>query len=209
MLVALVSGWGRRPRWHDGRQVAIQVPPLKPPYKVEASLLSSYASVWEQPLFAEGRRPAAVPAPDSTQLSLEGVELTGTVMAEATQVAMLRDSGTNKDVRVKRGQDFRGWTLVELSPRRAVFEAQGRQAELVLHSAVGAQRPQETGRTSGSDAMATEPAASTSSHGVPTARELLSTVNVDDTARREAELNALKAAVLKRRQRPSSPAEAH
>lgn len=114
--------------------------PASPPERLGA--LEQYAGVGERPLFSEDRRPkpfflsgeeAAAPAFD--------LVLTSVLITPALELAIVQPAQGGEGLRVKVGDSpagFPGWRLVELDPRRAVFEGPEGRREMALRVFDGA-----------------------------------------------------------------------
>lgn len=118
---------------------------MKPMQQVAFNLpdFSQYIEIKQRPLFTNDRKPrpiddkavAAVVMPDQVPLN---ATLLGVLIDPDHQVAILRDNTSSAVVRVRQGMplpgDLAGWTLQELSPRKAVFDGGPQQgsAELKL-----------------------------------------------------------------------------
>ena len=86
-----------------------------------------------RPLFNESRAPEA--QPESADAAAEGaaqplnVQLTGVILSQDLQLALVRDNTNGETARVRVGTPLEGamagWTLVELKPRLAVFDGAG------------------------------------------------------------------------------------
>lgn len=86
-----------------------------------------------RPLFNESRAPEE--QPETADASAEGaaqplnVQLTGVILAQGLQLALVRDTTNGETARVRVGQPLEGamagWKLVELQPRLAVFDGAG------------------------------------------------------------------------------------
>jgi general secretion pathway protein N len=86
-----------------------------------------------RPLFNETRAPEE--QPESADATAEGaaqplnVQLTGVILAQGLQLALVRDTTNGETARVRVGQPLEGamagWKLVELQPRLAVFDGAG------------------------------------------------------------------------------------
>lgn len=117
---------------------------------------SDYADILVRPLFNESRQPEALPdiaAAGQAQASAPlNVSLSGIVITNGVQIALVTNNATREVTRVRVGQplegDQAGWNLVELKPRGAVFEGAG----------LGRQEIELSTDTAGM-AMATQPVA--------------------------------------------------
>jgi general secretion pathway protein N len=136
--------------------------PLKP--------LGEYAMVGERPLFNADRRPLPVPVDPNaggdnsapTLVPLD-VVLTSVIISGDMRVAILQDNKSKKTQSVRVGASIEGeqsgWKLVELGPRKAIFEgASGRnEVELRVFDGSGGESP--TAVASSADAPPQDPAA--------------------------------------------------
>ncbi|MBK9495315.1 MAG: General secretion pathway protein N [Alphaproteobacteria bacterium ADurb.BinA280] len=115
--------------------------------------VSAYAEIAERPLFNPDRRP--VPPPDSAQANAPVAEntanfeviLTSVLLREDLGIAVVLHSPSGNSHSVKLGEelkgDLAGWKLVELAPRKAVFEGPGgrKEAALRVFDGTGGQAP--------------------------------------------------------------------
>jgi general secretion pathway protein N len=115
--------------------------------------LPDYAVVGERPLFNADRRP--LPPPESAAAPADAapppvpldVVLTSVVISGDIRIAIVQDKKTNKSQSVKVGNALAGeqanWKLIELGPRKAVFEGPtGRsEAELRVFDGSGGEAP--------------------------------------------------------------------
>lgn len=94
---------------------------------------SNYEMLLQRPLFNEDRKPTPIEeevseTPQATVAALDA-QLTGIILMPNTKLAMLRENASGKGLRVRLGSELdgalAGWKLVDLQPRKAVFEAQG------------------------------------------------------------------------------------
>lgn len=104
--------------------------------------LAQYASAAERPLFTENRRPHAFLASaagndgDAMASSFDFL-LTGVLISPQLRMVMLQPSGGGDTQRVREGAEpegASGWRLVDVQPRRAVFEGPGGQTTLELRT---------------------------------------------------------------------------
>ena len=115
--------------------------------------VSAYAEIAERPLFNPDRRPMPVEqgAQDSEPVEAESatfdVVLTSVLLRDDLGIAVVLHSPSGTSQSVKLGDelkgDLAGWKLVELAPRKAVFEgASGRkEAPLRVFDGTGGQAP--------------------------------------------------------------------
>ena len=103
--------------------------------------LGQYAEAASRPVFTSDRRPRAFMAtgPDG---DVEGVQaqtldfiLTGILISPQVRLAILQPTGGGEAVRVREGsipEGASGWRLVEVQPRRAIFQGGGGESTLDL-----------------------------------------------------------------------------
>lgn len=103
--------------------------------------LGQYAEAASRPVFTSDRRPRAFMAtgPDG---DVAGVQeqtldfiLTGVLISPQVRLAILQPTGGGESVRVREGaspEGASGWRLVEVQPRRAVFQGGGGDSTLDL-----------------------------------------------------------------------------
>ena len=154
VLVAVYAGLGGRYSLHPDDPS--QVPPLPTVDLSRAQTplqgLADYAVVGERPLFNADRRPLPPPeAPEAATAEAPpaplDVVLTSVVMSGDIRIAIVQDKKTSKSQSVRVGNALAGeqanWKLVELGPRKAVFEGPtGRtEAELRVFDGTGGEAP--------------------------------------------------------------------
>ncbi len=108
--------------------------------------LASYEAMLERPVFNEDRKPTPIEE-TSTEAAPASVaaldaQLTGVILMPKLSLAMIRENATGKAMRVRLGKELdgalAGWKLIELEPRKAVFEAEGQgrqELDLAIDSA--------------------------------------------------------------------------
>ncbi len=152
--------------------------------------LTEYPQALEHPLFTQDRRPRAFLAAgaDAAVLGSGGGDLdfilTGTLITPQLRLAILQPSAGGDAQRVREGdvpEGAAGWRLIEVQPRRAVFEGVSGQMTLDL-------------RTFGADAQPTpQPVAQGAAPAEPAATETpdaATDAQVDDIRRRIEERRA-------------------
>ncbi|WP_447585152.1 type II secretion system protein XpsN [Pseudoxanthomonas mexicana] len=119
--------------------------PANPPERLGA--LAQYAEVGERPLFSEDRRPKPffLSGDDAAAPTFDLV-LSSVLITPSLRLAILQPAQGGEGLRVKLGEapaGFAGWQLVELEPRRAVFDGpEGRrELELRVFDGSGGQAP--------------------------------------------------------------------
>jgi len=105
--------------------------------------LSDYPQAAQRPLFTQDRRPRAFLAAgaDAAVAGAGGGDLdfvlTGTLITPSLRLAVLQPSAGGDAQRVREGEvpeGAAGWRLIEVQPRRAVFEGSGGQMTLDLRT---------------------------------------------------------------------------
>jgi general secretion pathway protein N len=142
VLLVVESGMGGRYSLHPDDPDQIAVPPSLRLDRAQSALseLSAYAEIGERPLFNMDRRPLPALASDEPAQVVSAapleVLLTSVVLRGDIQVAQVTDRRSNVSQTLKVGDSLAGeqsaWKLVELAPRRAVFEGPGGRAEAEL-----------------------------------------------------------------------------
>lgn len=132
VLAALLLGAGQGVRWNKPHAAATSLAPagkaaaLPPPRP-----LDEFALVWQKPLFSPDRRPSAVADADG---AVGDLALTGVIITRDLRMVLAHDKSNNRDLQLVEGKstpDGR-WTLVEVHPRSAVFDAPDGRVELKL-----------------------------------------------------------------------------
>lgn len=135
-LLVFLAGVGRHVTWNDVPGAPEEAHAAHAAVMPETMPLTSFAEVWQRPLFAADRKPGAVAASADT-VSLGDLQLTGIILTPTLKMALLRSTSGDKQVRVKEGAalpDGR-WTLATLGPRSATFDNGGERKELNLVTA--------------------------------------------------------------------------
>jgi len=108
--------------------------PASPPERLGA--LPQYAEVGQRPLFSEDRRPKPFfLSGEETAAPAFDLVLSSVLITPALRLAIVQPAQGGEGLRVKVGDapaGFAGWRLVELEPRRAVFEGPDGRRELAL-----------------------------------------------------------------------------
>ena len=120
----------------------VALPQARPAAPDRMGPLAQYAEAASRPLFTQDRRPrsfmATGPEGDNVAMSqsLDFV-LTGVLISPQVQLAVLQPSGGGDAQRVRVGsspEGGAGWRLIEVQPRRAIFEGAGGQSPLDLRT---------------------------------------------------------------------------
>ena len=164
-LLAAAAGWavllwlaallGMGGQVDEAVPVAAEValPQAKPPVPDRIGPLAQYAEAASRPLFTQDRRPRSFMAtgPEggdgaAQSQSLDFI-LTGVLISPQVQLAVLQPSGGGDAQRVHVGkapEGAAGWRLIEVQPRRAIFEGAGGQSALDLRTFGDAGAPTPT-----------------------------------------------------------------
>lgn len=140
LLVLALAGLGGRVGLHpDDPALAPPVPELRlAGITQRLGPLSAYSEVGARPLLQADRRPSAVTlASDGGNAdALKDLVLTSVLIAGPTRLALLQPAAGGEALRVRQGDAVPGspWRLVELEPRRAVFEGPSGRHELALRT---------------------------------------------------------------------------
>ena len=125
--------------------VPVAQPPLPRPSAPVADRigpLAQYVEAASHPLFTEDRRPRAFlasGASDDGAAEAQALDflLTGVLISPQVRLAILQPTAGGESQRVREGsapEGAGGWRLVEVQPRRAVFEGPGGQTTLDLRT---------------------------------------------------------------------------
>ena len=136
LLVVSLLGLGGRVGLHEGN--AALAPPV-PQVRLEAvdsrlGPATDYADVGNRPLLSADRRPAPVTDGEGSGDAPLDAELTSVLIAGDVKLAILQGKADGSNRRVRLGELVEGtaWRLVEVEPRRAVFEGPEGRRELNL-----------------------------------------------------------------------------
>ena len=101
---------------------------------------SDYLEVGNRPLFGRDRRPAPMAADTGNADAPLEVNLTSVLITPGLKLAIVQNTSDGASRRVRLGEPLEGtaWRLVQLEPRRAVFEGPEGQRELALRVFDGA-----------------------------------------------------------------------
>ena len=150
----------------------LPTPPKPPPERI--GTLAQYTETGSRPLFSEDRRPqpfSLQPEGETPQEPSFDFILTSVLQAPGLQMAIVQATEGGASVRMKLGEspeEAKGWRLVELHPRSAVFEGPEGQKSLELRTfdgnggeaptAVAQAAPATAGGRPAGDTPATSPA---------------------------------------------------
>lgn len=168
LWVAALLGMGGQVDEAIPAAAEVALPQARPAAPDRIGPLAQYADAASRPLFTQDRRPrsfmATGPEGDNvaTSQSLDFI-LTGVLISPQVQLAVLQPSGGGDAQRVRVGsspEGGAGWRLVEVQPRRAIFEGAGGQSALDLRTFGEAGSP-------GATAITRPPPAPATAHAVP------------------------------------------
>ncbi len=142
LWIAALLGMGGRVAEAKPATDEAALPQPRPATPDRIGPLAQYAEAAARPLFTQDRRPrsflATAPEGDGTaqSQSLDFI-LTGVLISPQVRLAVLQPSGGGEAQRVHVGKSpegAAGWRLVEVQPRRAIFEGAGGQSALDLRT---------------------------------------------------------------------------
>lgn len=111
--------------------------PVLPGVSAEATFrmppMRKFDAILKRPLFSQSRRPLATSpsAPVVVSQNL-GLSLIGITIASDGKFALVLPDGGGQTVRLREGQDYRGWTLSAIESKNIVFEREGIEERLEL-----------------------------------------------------------------------------
>ncbi len=101
--------------------------------------VESFSAIAERPLFLEERRMPKDPPPApaagliaavTPSNALNGLTLSGVVMAGDHRVALLNPANGQAQKSVKEGDDFQGWKVLHIEAKAVVFTANGEERRI-------------------------------------------------------------------------------
>lgn len=169
------------------------LPQAKPASPDRIGPLGQYAEAAARPVFTSDRRPHGfmATAPDGDDAagaqsqSLDFI-LTGVLISPQVRMAFLQPPGGGQSVRVREGtspEGAPGWRLVEVQPRRAIFQGSGGESSLDLR-VFGDDGQVEQGVIAGNDTAPKPPVDAAASTGQDAADA--APIPMDNVARIEA-----------------------
>lgn len=176
----------------------VALPQSKPAAPDRIGPLAQYAEAASRPLFTQDRRPRSFMATgpegeNAAQSQTLDFILTGVLISPQVQLAVLQPTGGGDAQRVRVGKSpegAAGWRLLEVQPRRAIFEGAGGQSALDLRTFGDATAPAATAVTS---PQATAPATAAA---VPPAR---ADAGGEEPQNQEARIEAIRKRIEARR----------
>jgi general secretion pathway protein N len=152
LWIAALLGMGANLAEAKPATTGTALPQPRPPAPDRIGPLAQYADAAARPLFTQDRRPrsfmATGPEGDAAaqSQSLDFI-LTGVLISPQVRLAILQPTGGGASQRVRVGnapEGASGWRLIDLQPRRALFEGVGGQASLDLRTHGDAGMPAAT-----------------------------------------------------------------
>lgn len=174
---------------------AAALPPPAPHTPDRIGPLAQYAEAATRPLFTQDRRPRAFVAtsPDEDGAGANSASLdfllTGVLISPQVRMAILQPSAGGESQRVREGtapEGAAGWRLLEVQPRRAIFEGAGGQMTLELRTfgAAAAPPPERRDAVPGAAASGAADAAADAAQAATDAAAAEQPVDLDDIRRR-------------------------
>jgi hypothetical protein len=94
--------------------------------------LSALTEALDRPPFSQSRRPSAAPALPMASPTTLNATLSGVIFSTDDRVAILSNAEDGEPVRLREGDVYLGWTLVEVQVDQVLMERDGRQQRLEL-----------------------------------------------------------------------------
>jgi general secretion pathway protein N len=170
------------------------LPQVKPASPDRIGPLGQYAEAAARPLFTSDRRPRSflATAPDggnTTDAQSQTLDfiLTGVLISPQVRMAFLQPSAGGESVRVREGgspEGASGWRLVEVQPRRAIFQGSGGESTLDLRIFGGAPQAEKT-VIAGNSAVAVKPAVEAAASATKDAADA-APISIEEAARIQA-----------------------
>lgn len=147
LVVLSLLGLGARVGPHPDNRALVPALPVVTLDAVGSRLgpASDYLEVGNRPLFTRDRRPAPMTADTGTAAVPLEVNLTSVLITPELKLAIVQNTSDGASRRVRLGDVLEGtdWRLVQLEPRRALFEGSEGQRDLTLRvfDGTGGQAP--------------------------------------------------------------------
>lgn len=220
-LAALLGLGGRLPALPASDPGAL--PAVAAPVPARIGALAQYAEAAQRPLFSADRRPHAFVASVGGDEDGSGdggaldFQLTGVLISPQVRLAILQPAAGGESLRVREGHapdGAPGWRLLEVQPRRAIFEGSGGQITLELRRYGGADGTAAAPRSPAMVENAAAGAAAAAAEDAARAADAAAPPTLDETRRiedirrrieaRRAQLRGTKEAEKPGRLRPLS-----
>ncbi|WP_106477830.1 hypothetical protein [Phytohalomonas tamaricis] len=131
-LLFFATGVGRHVHWLPSQEKKPQAVSTNTPALPAPPPLEAYANTWKQPVFSPDRKPDQQMSIASETQLLQGFTLTGVIVTDTLQLALLKDSH-GKALSLARGKALpNGWKLERVEPDEVLFTAGDRQHLLPL-----------------------------------------------------------------------------
>lgn len=112
-----------------------------PKLTMDVPALTEFKATLDRPLFSESRRPAdpedeevAETTPEETPKAAVPVRLSAVIIEEDEKSALLEETKSRTYKRVREGEAFEGWTLVEVRDDAVVLVSGGTRSEVELRN---------------------------------------------------------------------------
>lgn len=93
--------------------------------------MAAFDGIVARPIFSPTRRPGANQAPVIVSENL-GLAIMGLSITASGRVALFRPQDGGESLRLREGEDYRGWVLTRIDPNRVVFSRDGDEQQLEL-----------------------------------------------------------------------------
>lgn len=171
--VLALAGFGRHVALHEDDPALVNPLPAPALNRSRERLgpRDRYLAATARPLFNAGRKPAPVQLPADAQDQPFDVILTGIILTEGLQMAIVQDVASKASIGVRLEQPLPsapGWRLVALAPRSAIFEGPSGRTTLEqrVFDGSGGEAPTATGKDGmAEDTMEPSPAAASAASG--------------------------------------------
>ncbi len=140
--IAALLGLGNQVAPTPSIAASVPLPRAKPASPERVGPLAKYVEAAARPLFTSDRRPRSFLATGADGEAAAGMQnqtldfiLTGVLISPQVRMAFLQPTGGGESVRVREGaspEGASGWRLVDVQPRRAIFEGNGGESSLDL-----------------------------------------------------------------------------
>ena len=112
-----------------------------PKLTLDIPSLSEFKATLDRPLFSESRRPAEPETddetgdtPEQTPKEAVPVRLSAVIIEQDEKSALLEETKSRTSKRVREGEAFEGWTLVEVREDAVVLVSGGKRSEVELRN---------------------------------------------------------------------------
>lgn len=123
----------------DGRAAAEPPVALNP---LAAIQLDTLVATRDQPLFSRSRKiysppPEVMPPPPVPVPPVPNLSLVGVILSDTGPLIVLIDQGLQKQISLREGETYNGWTVKRVEPLQAIIQNGATQFRLLLPTAKG------------------------------------------------------------------------